>query len=88
MRALAADTERALRDAFEGVAAHDKTCAPPWTVGARTGDTSCAERASQAKVRRASSSPRPESLSLMLSRPDARETFETFAVSSSTNGTS
>ncbi len=75
MRALAADTERALREAFDGVAAHDPTRAAPWTVGARTGDTSTAERARQAKRPPRVLVTTPESLSLMLSRPEARETF-------------
>jgi ATP-dependent Lhr-like helicase len=75
MRALAADTERALRDAFEDVAAHDATGASAWTVGARTGDTSTAERARQAKQPPRILITTPESLSLMLSRPDAHEAF-------------
>ena len=75
MRALAADTERALRDAFEGVAAQDQSSALAWTVGARTGDTSQAERARQANHPPRVLITTPESLSLMLSRPDARETF-------------
>ncbi len=75
MRALAADTERALSDAFAGVAAHDGEAAPAWSVGARTGDTSAAERARQARMAPSALVTTPESLSLMLSRPDARATF-------------
>ncbi|RBP03464.1 ATP-dependent Lhr-like helicase [Roseiarcus fermentans] len=75
MRALAADTERALREAFAGVAARDPSGAPAWTVGARTGDTSAAERARQARSPPSALVTTPESLALMLSRPDARETF-------------
>ncbi len=75
MRALAADSERALRDAFDGVAARDARGAPAWTVGARTGDTSPAERARQARRPPRLLVTTPESLSLMLSRPEARDTF-------------
>ncbi len=75
MRALAADSEKALREAFEGVAAHDATGAPAWSVGARTGDTSAGERTRQAKTPPRLLVTTPESLSLMLSRPDARDTF-------------
>src|SRR5476651_2304619 len=42
MRALAADTTRALRDPME-------TLVPTWTIGLRSGDTSSAERSAQDK---------------------------------------
>ena len=69
MRALAADTARALAEglsAYEGVGGRH-----PWTVAMRTGDTSAAER--QRQMRRAPFAlvTTPESLSLMLSRADA-----------------
>ena len=75
MRALAADTERALREAFDGVAARDGSGAPAWTVGARTGDTTTAERSRQARLMPHALVTTPESLSLMLSRPDAGDVF-------------
>jgi ATP-dependent Lhr-like helicase len=73
MRALAADTERSLRDALEGVAGAGGT--KPWRVGARTGDTSTSERGRQAKTPPNVLVTTPESLSLMLSRPDANASF-------------
>ncbi|SHM41589.1 ATP-dependent helicase Lhr and Lhr-like helicase [Duganella sacchari] len=60
MRALAADTLRALQDA-----------APQWQVEARTGDTSSAQRARQNKRLPDALITTPESLTLMLSHPDA-----------------
>lgn len=75
MRALASDTERALAEAFAGAEAQDLSGARAWTVGARTGDTSTAERTRQAKGMPHVLVTTPESLSLMLSRPDARDMF-------------
>jgi ATP-dependent Lhr-like helicase len=75
MRALAADTERSLATAFQGLAEVDPAGAPAWRVGARTGDTSSSQRASQAKTPPRLLITTPESLSLMLSRENARETF-------------
>ena len=66
MRALAADTVLSMQRAVDGLAL-------PWTVGLRTGDTSSAERARQAKRLPSALVTTPESLSLMLSNPDARE---------------
>ncbi len=43
MRALAADTQRALEESAAALA-------PGWTIGARTGDTTSAERARQSKA--------------------------------------
>ncbi len=77
MRALAADSERSLRDALEGVAAAGGFA--PWRVGARTGDTSTSERGRQNREPPPLLVTTPESLSLMLSREDARETFRRFA---------
>lgn len=60
MRALAADTLRALQEA-----------APDWQVESRTGDTSSAQRARQNKRLPDALVTTPESLTLMLSHPDA-----------------
>jgi ATP-dependent Lhr-like helicase len=65
MRALAADTLRALQDA-----------APEWQVEARTGDTSSAQRARQNKQLPDALITTPESLTLLLSHPDAIERFK------------
>ena len=69
MRALAADTALALAAALEGVAEG------AWTLGSRTGDTPARERAAQARRAPTVLITTPESLSLMLSRDNARETF-------------
>ena len=65
MRALAADTVRALALPLADLA-------PCWTVGARTGDTTAAERARQGRRLPTALVTTPESLSLMLTREDAR----------------
>jgi ATP-dependent Lhr-like helicase len=65
MRALAADTTRALQQPLEALA-------PGWTIGMRTGDTSPAERARQERRWPAALVTTPESLSLMLTREQAR----------------
>jgi ATP-dependent helicase Lhr and Lhr-like helicase len=64
MRALAADTTRALGEPLA-------TMAPGWQVGQRTGDTPPAERARQERRWPAALVTTPESLSLMLTRPGA-----------------
>ena len=64
MRALAADTVRAL----QGPAAE---LMPGWSIGARTGDTSPAERARQTRLLPSTLVTTPESLSLLLSKADA-----------------
>lgn len=66
MRALAADTARALREPLG-------ECAPAWTVGLRTGDTPAAERARQDRRLPTALVTTPESLSLLLTRADARD---------------
>ena len=66
MRALAADTRLSLERAVEGLGL-------PWTVGLRTGDTSSAERAKQARRLPSALVTTPESISLLLSDPNARE---------------
>ncbi|WP_404822414.1 ligase-associated DNA damage response DEXH box helicase [Noviherbaspirillum aerium] len=63
MRALAADTARALQAPLEELL-------PAWRVGLRTGDTSSSERSRQAKALPQTLITTPESLSLMLSRAD------------------
>lgn len=65
MRALAADTARALAQPL-----HD--LAPSWTLGLRTGDTPSGERAKQDRRMPTVLVTTPESLSLMLTREDAR----------------
>jgi ATP-dependent helicase Lhr and Lhr-like helicase len=66
MRALAADTGRALAAPFADLA-------PAWTVGMRTGDTTSAERARQDRRFPTVLVTTPESLSLMLSREHAAD---------------
>lgn len=70
MRALAADTERSLKLPLEQLELN-------WTVGMRTGDTSAAQRARQSKRLPSTLITTPESLSLLLSRADAKEVFAT-----------
>jgi ATP-dependent helicase Lhr and Lhr-like helicase len=65
MRALAADTTRALQEPLPALA-------PTWSVGQRTGDTGSAERARQDKRLPQTLVTTPESLSLMLTRENAR----------------
>jgi len=64
MRALAADTTRALLEPLPALA-------PGWTVGMRTGDTPSAERARQDRRWPTALVTTPESLSLMLTRENA-----------------
>jgi ATP-dependent Lhr-like helicase len=66
MRALAADTVQSMQRAVEGLGL-------PWTVGIRTGDTPTSERAKQDRRFPSALVTTPESLSLILSRADARE---------------
>jgi ATP-dependent Lhr-like helicase len=66
MRALAADTTKALTEPLRALA-------PNWTIGLRTGDTPSAERARQDRRFPTVLVTTPESLSLMLSREHARE---------------
>ncbi|WP_020654963.1 ligase-associated DNA damage response DEXH box helicase [Massilia niastensis] len=68
MRALAADTQRALEDSAA-------VLLPEWRIGARTGDTGSAERARQTRSMPAALVTTPESLSLMLSHAAAQEQF-------------
>jgi ATP-dependent Lhr-like helicase len=70
MRALAADTARALQAPLPAFAAF-AALQPGWTVGQRTGDTPSAERARQDRRWPAALVTTPESLSLMLTREAA-----------------
>ncbi|WP_256856486.1 ligase-associated DNA damage response DEXH box helicase [Variovorax sp. KK3] len=69
MRALATDTLRALQQPLEAMA-------PGWSAGARSGDTGSAERSAQNRRLPTVLVTTPESLSLMLSRPDAKEVLD------------
>nr|WP_243457575.1 DEAD/DEAH box helicase [Ottowia testudinis] len=69
MRALAADTLRALRGPLADLA-------PYWTSGLRTGDTASGERAAQSRRLPTVLVTTPESLSLLLARADAREALQ------------
>ncbi|WP_226455858.1 ligase-associated DNA damage response DEXH box helicase [Pseudomonas sp. AF03-9] len=64
MRALAADTARALEAPLESLQI-------PWSVGLRTGDTSSSERARQTRRPPTALVTTPESLTLMLARADS-----------------
>ena len=68
LRALAADTEEALRRPLDDMGI-------PWTLESRTGDTSAAVRARQSKRLPTALITTPESLSLLLTREDVREIF-------------
>jgi ATP-dependent Lhr-like helicase len=69
MRALAADTTRAISEPLRALA-------PEWTIGQRTGDTPSAERARQDRRFPTALVTTPESLSLMLTREHARAELE------------
>lgn len=68
LRALAGDTEQALREPVEQLGLN-------WTIERRTGDTTTSQRARQKERLPTVLITTPESLSLMLSWPDARERF-------------
>ena len=68
MRALAADTTRALRDPMAELV-------PTWTIGLRSGDTTSGERAAQDKRLPTVLVTTPESLTLQLARADALDTL-------------
>ncbi|MDB5999502.1 MAG: lhr [Rhizobacter sp.] len=70
MRALSADTARAMQAPMAELGID-------WTVGQRTGDTPSAERARQDRRLPTALVTTPESLSLMLTREDARELLST-----------
>ena len=73
LRALAADTHVALVEAQQSLA-------PSWTVETRTSDTSPGTRARQGRLLPTALVTTPESLSLMLSRPDAPTLFRDLRV--------
>jgi ATP-dependent Lhr-like helicase len=77
MRALAADTLRALQQALDIVnGLHSDEGSPllaAWTAGARSGDTAAAERTAQNQRLPTVLVTTPESLSLLLARADAKE---------------
>ncbi|HEX6042186.1 ligase-associated DNA damage response DEXH box helicase [Longimicrobium sp.] len=68
LRALAADTEEALRAPLTDLRL-------PWTLESRTGDTSSAVRSRQRTRLPTALVTTPESLALLLSRDDARQLF-------------
>ncbi|MFN0186586.1 MAG: ligase-associated DNA damage response DEXH box helicase [Aquabacterium sp.] len=69
MRALAADSQRAL-------ALPLPTLAPRWTLSLRTGDTPAAERARQDRRLPTALVTTPESFTLLLTRADARQRLQ------------
>jgi len=68
MRALAADTQRALQTPLDDLQL-------PWSLGLRTGDTSSAERARQGRRLPTTLITTPESLTLLLAREQAHTEF-------------
>ncbi|MES2686632.1 MAG: ligase-associated DNA damage response DEXH box helicase [Pseudomonadota bacterium] len=76
MRALAADTVRALQAPLDALEAAQPGVAP-WTVGARTGDTASGERSAQSRRLPSVLVTTPESLSVLLSRAEAKEVLGT-----------
>ncbi|MGE1173667.1 ligase-associated DNA damage response DEXH box helicase [Pseudomonas sp. BW7P1] len=70
MRALAADTARALQGPLDDLQI-------PWSVGLRTGDTGSSERARQNRRLPTTLITTPESLTLMLARADAQTALST-----------
>lgn len=68
MRALAADTARALQAPLDEMGL-------PWSVGVRSGDTGSAERARQARRLPSALITTPESLTLLLTRENAVSDF-------------
>ncbi|VTS07360.1 ligase-associated DNA damage response DEXH box helicase [Tuwongella immobilis] len=68
LRALAADTQQALEAPIAGLGM-------PWTIGARTGDTSSSLKSRQLERLPTVLVTTPESLCLLLTRPEARQWF-------------
>jgi len=73
MRALAADTARALEAPLAGLGLR-------WQAGVRTGDTAAAERARQGRQLPEVLVTTPESLSLLLARADSRDLLAKLAL--------
>ncbi len=73
MRALAADTLKALAAPLAELAPQHPATLARWTLGARTGDTASGERSAQSRRLPTVLVTTPESLSLLLARADARE---------------
>ncbi|HYC51669.1 MAG TPA: DEAD/DEAH box helicase, partial [Gemmatimonadaceae bacterium] len=70
LRALVADTLEALQEPLRDVGI-------PWTIEARTGDTGTAQRARQSRRLPTALVTTPESLSMLLSRPDSATSLAT-----------
>jgi ATP-dependent Lhr-like helicase len=68
LRALAADTCHALQECIDGLQL-------PWTLEQRTGDTSSSTKLKQRQAPPTAMVITPESLTLLLSYPESRETF-------------
>lgn len=68
LRALVQDTTRSLEELSEGLCL-------PWTIEARTGDTSASIKARQRRKYPSCLVTTPESLSLLLSYPETKEAF-------------
>jgi len=75
LRALAADTVRALQEPLEKQHGGPPAVARGWTVGVRTGDTSAADRRRLRANWPTALVTTPESLSILLSLDDAHEIF-------------
>lgn len=75
MRALAADTLRALHESLAALPALAGGGKTAWQIEARTGDTSSAQRARQNKKLPDTLITTPESLTLLLSKPEAAAQF-------------
>ena len=77
MRALAADTLRALQQPIEVLNPTDDAVTAPrfvaWSAGARSGDTAAAERSAQNRRLPTVLVTTPESVSLLLARADAKD---------------
>ena len=78
MRALAADTQRALQTPLDMLLANTvlNPYFPLWTIGARSGDTSTAQRSAQNTRLPTVLVTTPESFSVLLSRTDAEDVLK------------
>lgn len=73
MRALAADSVRALSEPLAALGPEGAGVLRAWDIGLRTGDSSSAERSAQARRLPSVLVTTPESLSLLIARADAAE---------------